>query len=81
MLWQKFTPFESEKSLFGHFLETVSPKWVDKMPIGLEANFVSAGSLSKNISLLRDVKYMGACFVAVGILYSRDFIVARFDCV
>lgn len=58
VVWKKFTHFESRKtkSTFEHFLDAVSFKMVDKMPTRLGAYSVNAGSPSKNILLLQDLK-------------------------
>lgn len=89
VLWLKFTHFESKKNALEHFLDTVTLQWVGKMPTKLAPNFVNAGSVSKNVSLPRDIKYMGVYgrspgmrkyFVAAGISYQRDFVIAGFDC-
>lgn len=87
---EKFTPFESEKIAFEHFLDTVSLKWGNKLSTGLAENFVKAGLLSKNVSLPRDMKYTGfyrrlpgirKYFVATGIAYSWDFVITESDCI
>lgn len=57
-LWQKFMQFEYTENTFEHFLDPVNFKLVDNLPTGLAADFVNAGLLSKNILLLRDMKYM-----------------------
>lgn len=78
-LWQKFKQFESAKDAFQHCFATVLRKWGDNMTTGLAANFVIVGSLLKNISLPRDMKYTGfgerlpgiqEYFITVGIPYS-----------
>lgn len=56
----------------------------------IAAIFIIVGLLSKNISLLRDMKYMGGFywhlpgiqkhFVVVRISFLRDFVIEGFDC-
>lgn len=56
----------------------------------IAAIFIIVGLLSKNISLLRDMKYMGGFywhlpgiqkhFVVVRISFLRDFVIAGFNC-